>query len=276
MEQLWTVTAAVIPVLVSVGVGVISVPGAASAEFWVARGCFIGAAVWLGVLGCIWLTTTDQSVWVRSVCGVAIGAVVFLGLPNALRWVGSKQAPVPPASVSDARPAAREAVTEAAPANTRVHALAIEFGEGQPFEEVPDLASGKRMRTVRVAVRNVGNGRLVGCTLRITRIAPFPAGFEPPLRLNGRFPLGSGEREFMDVAEYVESDPSGFDNWPIQLCREPVTGAYLSGPWGSLEVRQDRREYEITLVASAPDSKDARADARLWIDDRRRLRLEKI
>ncbi len=160
METAWAVTGIGVPALVTVGLAVLSVPNSTMAGFWVARACFLIAALWLAVVGAYWLTTTEQLIWVRIGSGLVIGALVFVGLPLSLRWVSSKEERALPTTASEASPLA-QGVTAAEPrASTSVRTLLIEFGEGGRFEEFQDLTEEKRGRVVKVAVRDAGNGRL--------------------------------------------------------------------------------------------------------------------
>jgi hypothetical protein len=89
--------------------------GGASPEAGIARLLFGLGALWATLVGMAWLCSVPDSPWVRVPAGLLLGAYVFVGLPQSLSWVGSRERhrTVPPA------PAAAPAPTAPQPPPTR-------------------------------------------------------------------------------------------------------------------------------------------------------------
>jgi hypothetical protein len=88
VEILWTAVGIIVPVLVGWGA---SMMGLNPPEFKVARWCFWLSALILAAMTTYWLTTTDQPIAIRIVVGVLVGALIFVGLPETLRWVTARE-----------------------------------------------------------------------------------------------------------------------------------------------------------------------------------------
>jgi hypothetical protein len=61
-----------------------------------ARALLWVAALWASAAGMAWLCNEAAAVWVRIPAGVLLGTYVFVGLPQSLQWVASRQHIAPP------------------------------------------------------------------------------------------------------------------------------------------------------------------------------------
>jgi hypothetical protein len=93
MEIAWTIVGIVATLLVGVGVSVL---GLNPPEYVVARTCFWVSALLLGCTGLVWELRTEQPTWWRITAGILIWICVGVGLPESLRWVSKRQAPILP------------------------------------------------------------------------------------------------------------------------------------------------------------------------------------
>jgi hypothetical protein len=71
--------------LIGLGVGLISVPK--HPPFWLAKVCFILAAIVFSARWVMWGITTDWSLWPRLTVMAIIGAFALIGATEGLRWV---------------------------------------------------------------------------------------------------------------------------------------------------------------------------------------------
>jgi hypothetical protein len=88
LEILWWGTAAVFPLGIGAAIGLL---GLSPPEFIAARVGFSIAAVALAGTSTFWILATDRPAWVRLAVGILAGAVLLAGLPEALRWVTSRE-----------------------------------------------------------------------------------------------------------------------------------------------------------------------------------------
>jgi hypothetical protein len=85
----WTVVSVVVPLLVGVGVSVMSMT---PPEFWVARACFaVSACVFLGKVA-PWLAAVNVGGVERLLLTFLIFGVVGVGWAGAWRWVNMREA----------------------------------------------------------------------------------------------------------------------------------------------------------------------------------------
>jgi hypothetical protein len=90
IETLWAITAAVVPAVLTIGLGVMVLTGYQRG----ARLCFLFAGLWTGVIGFMWLIHTPAPLMYRVIAGVGIGVVVFVITPLLIRaaWPPDAQA----------------------------------------------------------------------------------------------------------------------------------------------------------------------------------------
>jgi hypothetical protein len=96
-EIVWGITSAIDCLSVSGGITFILAGSAATpGEVRFARYCFIVPAGLLSATELGWLMITDAPWWWRVLTGLAVGAAVFVGLPEGLRWIHHRQEIAPP------------------------------------------------------------------------------------------------------------------------------------------------------------------------------------
>ena len=93
MEIAWGVTATVVGILLTIA---FSAVGYAPAEFRLARWCLIISALALGGTDIVWQFTTKMPWWWRTIVGASVGSLIFVGLPETLRWVSRRQQQITP------------------------------------------------------------------------------------------------------------------------------------------------------------------------------------
>lgn len=90
IEIAWTVVGIIAPL--SVGLGYAAV-GLAPPDFRFAKGCFWFSVLLLGVMDVVWSIGTEHSIFWRVVVSGLIGAVIFILLPEGLRFVARREFP---------------------------------------------------------------------------------------------------------------------------------------------------------------------------------------
>ena len=90
MEILWTIIAVVVPLLIGLGVALV-VPDASSNQLQFARFCFLAAALLLSGQTIYWFLKADVPFAQRCIIGFCVGAVVFIGFPESIRWVNARE-----------------------------------------------------------------------------------------------------------------------------------------------------------------------------------------
>jgi hypothetical protein len=98
MDRGWVTTSIGVPALWSLGGALMF--GPTDASHWVACAIFIVAAAWIGVMGVVWITRTqerDWTVWVR-VAGLLV--IVFIITPALIYFAIPAGAQIPPGGVS--------------------------------------------------------------------------------------------------------------------------------------------------------------------------------
>jgi hypothetical protein len=92
METIWGIVGVSIPVLLTIGFGIaVAGAGMTRGEFLAARICFYLSAAMLGSAEMYTLLMTEQPFWFRSMAGLMVGALLFVGLPESVRWVNKRQ-----------------------------------------------------------------------------------------------------------------------------------------------------------------------------------------
>lgn len=95
-ETVWGITSAVGAVSVGAAFAIVLVGSAVTpGEVRFARLCFIVPAILLAGVEVWWVVITDAPLWWRALTGLAVGAVVFIGLPEGLRWISHRQSLTP-------------------------------------------------------------------------------------------------------------------------------------------------------------------------------------
>ena len=89
MGILWAITAVVVPTLVAAGMA-LAMEGVQVGEFIVARFLIIGAAVVLGGVTLYWLLITDLPLLLRLTIGALVGSVIFVSIPESMRWISAR------------------------------------------------------------------------------------------------------------------------------------------------------------------------------------------
>ncbi len=93
MEIAWGVTPAVVGILLTIA---FSAVGYSPAEFRLARWCLVISALVLGGTDIVWQFTTQMPWWWRTIVGISVGSLIFIGLPESLRWVSRRQQQIAP------------------------------------------------------------------------------------------------------------------------------------------------------------------------------------
>lgn len=94
---IWGVVGPLVGLAVSLGFAIVLVGAATThGEIRFARWCFIGSAVLLGCTEMAWLYFTGKPLWWRATTGLLVGGAIFVGLPEALRWISHRLVLVPP------------------------------------------------------------------------------------------------------------------------------------------------------------------------------------
>ena len=97
---IWTITSVVCGLVVPFGFSIaLGGAGVTPGEVRFARVCFIVPGILLGLTEFGWLMITDAPLWWRAVTGVAVGLIVFVGLPEGLRWIRNRPNLAPPSLV---------------------------------------------------------------------------------------------------------------------------------------------------------------------------------
>src|ERR1700722_470288 len=61
-------------------------------DFGTARWFVLVACLWSGIVGGIWIFRTDEGLSVRILAGLVVGAIVFVVLPETLRYISGREA----------------------------------------------------------------------------------------------------------------------------------------------------------------------------------------
>lgn len=88
MEIAWGIAAAVVGILLTIA---FSAVGYTPAEFRLARWCLVISALVLGGVDIVWQFTTSMPWWWRGIVGISVGGLIFIGLPEGLRWIARRQ-----------------------------------------------------------------------------------------------------------------------------------------------------------------------------------------
>lgn len=159
-------------------------------------------------------------------------------------------------------------------ANIKRDAIKVLVGQGPDFEAVETFPNGVSTRFISIGVRNVGDGYLSECALRIVDASPAREGFKPFSAFSG-VTLLPGEPKYARVFRFHEA---GELNQPphnaIMLC-EPWTGGFFRRDINIPSFGRDGATI-ISLKATARGSAPAEAHCRVWIDQDRRLRVEVV
>ena len=91
MDIAWEIVGVVVALLIGTGVNLL---GLNPPEYAIAKACFWISAVLLGGTGLLWELRTQQPTWWRISAGVLIWVCVGVGLPEALRWISTRQSSV--------------------------------------------------------------------------------------------------------------------------------------------------------------------------------------
>jgi hypothetical protein len=161
------------------------------------------------------------------------------------------------------RLAERTNATPSARPNTRHDALRILVGDSPPFEETQTFqTSGTQRRTIRVGIRNDGNGFLSNCTVHIRSIWPTWEDTEVPILLASGFTLMPDEIKYIDIAAFDEHLPSSplYGN-NIVICKPPGTEFA-----GYIFIPVNYPPHAIAIEARSLDASEFNLLCKLWID----------
>src|ERR1700735_792817 len=90
METIWGITGIGVPGIFFLGLGLMTLP---QSPPFAARPCFCTSALWAVVVGLVWLVTTPASWWGRIAAGMALGAFVFVVVPQMIRLTYAQISP---------------------------------------------------------------------------------------------------------------------------------------------------------------------------------------
>jgi len=92
MEILWGIVGVVCSVLLGLSFAItLAGSGMTRGEFLGARLCLYASAVLLGAAEMYTAMVTERPFWFRAASGAAVGLLLFVGLPEILRWVNKRQ-----------------------------------------------------------------------------------------------------------------------------------------------------------------------------------------
>jgi hypothetical protein len=90
MGVLWTITGIVVPLLIGIGLALMTLPNPSSREFLVAKVCFWLAMLILAGMTLFWELKTESGFRNRVVTGIVMGALIFVLFPVSIQWVESR------------------------------------------------------------------------------------------------------------------------------------------------------------------------------------------
>jgi hypothetical protein len=197
-------------------------------------------------------------------CVLVVGVIIYLLVEYIHRAkVGALEATVKlkDAAITDYQQRFADAGGANVVSAGRSGALTLEFGTGDEFRPVEHSQSGTITRTLRVLVKNTGDGYLTDCCVRIEQISP-PLS-QPKFLLKEGFDLMGGGRRFADFVYFHEKFPDGSSGQLIGIAIPPIPG------WSSVIGFYHWKPHILTLKASSPDCRDCEASLEVVVKDGR-------
>lgn len=143
MDIILGISAVGAPGLFFLGLGLMALPQAPSVS---GRASFYASGAWAGIVGVMWLISTQQPLWLRAMIGILLGAFVFVLVPEMVRLTY-----------------VHTAASALAPGAVPPHDNTIVSPEGPP---PPDLARGHDNTYVGPTGPNgntiIGGGTIIG------------------------------------------------------------------------------------------------------------------
>jgi hypothetical protein len=142
-------------------------------------------------------------------------------------------------------------------------AIRMSVGEGGPYSDTGS-APGIR-RTCNLKLENVGSkATLSNCSVHILEVRPKPDG-EGPWLLKDKIVLAAGAHMFIPLVTYGEpSDPKRSGDSYATMETEKGRPTLEVGP-----------QYTVFLRATAPEVAHSDLNCMIWVDEKKRLRIEK-
>lgn len=86
--ETWGLSLTVLGILIAVGIGVLALT---PVDFAIARGCTWASAALLAGTFFMWQLRDQPTILARIIVGTVIGVTIFVGIPEALRWIRSRE-----------------------------------------------------------------------------------------------------------------------------------------------------------------------------------------
>lgn len=165
--------------------------------------------------------------------------------------------------------------------NARHDAIKLLIGEQPPFEEIQQFVApgAQRRRTIKIGIRNDGNGFVSNCTLHMFGIFEnWDKEREISLQMADGVTLQPGETRYFDVAAYDEEFRSGESGKFVIFSMRPAGNYMISNPHMIVrEGTQDGPWMPIRFEAKSTDASDSILQCRIGLQHNGspRLRLLK-
>jgi hypothetical protein len=203
-------------------------------------------------------------------------AVILSGL--ALIWWDNRRQPKSLVVHTGAETLAE--VNEALPAvgvgpNTQSEAIRIIFKRSPEYLPETTYPTGMIRRSIKIDIKNVGNGWLSDCLLEVVSIAPIPTIINQPYAkaLQPACVLNFGMNRLFTLAEFnrVEGDEGQkvYNSGPTIFYSMPGT---FGG--GAFAILSPDNRYLVRLRASAAQCKPHEIDLSVWVDEGRILQAD--
>src|ERR1017187_5776420 len=132
MECVWTIIGIVTPLLIGIGLALMSLPNATATEFLAARLCFILSVAILTGATLLWELKTEFPIYSKVIVGCVVGILVFVLFPLSIQWVNGRQySTVSPAATEPSKPQTISELFQGDFPSSLKHILEKEFVDGQ-------------------------------------------------------------------------------------------------------------------------------------------------
>jgi hypothetical protein len=149
--------------------------------------------------------------------------------------------------------------------------LQITVGQTGHYDQILDVALGRRFRKLRLGVKNIGDKPLSRCHLYLREISrPNHRTF--PICLRNDFELNPGQEEYVAFGSYTHLPYVENHKRELHLSIPDGEGNDI----GEIIVERPQTVWNLVFEANARESRPTIAHCRLWVDATNRWRLEQI
>lgn len=149
--------------------------------------------------------------------------------------------------------------------------IRLVFGTGEPFDQFRDRIH-LRDHTIRVRVENASSSKaLTNCELLLSAITGTLAQ-RCPVKIKENFSLNPGGFEYVPIASFSEAKSHA----PVISYGGPELHFQINPLSDGKSYMEDSTPHDLTLVATAAESRSHTRRCKIWVEGNRLLKLDPL